>query len=103
MLTRPPFVSRPERKARGLIFAGIAAIAMAFAAYSQHTWEAIWAMANRGLPQRQVAAAIAKAEKARTLALAAGQNDVVDKDRQLLERFRVRQPYHEPSAGQNGK
>jgi hypothetical protein len=41
--------------------------------------------------------ATAMAEKARTLALAAGQNDVAAKDQQLVELFKGRQPYHEPS------
>jgi hypothetical protein len=40
--------------------------------------------------------AVAMAEKARTLALAAGQNEVADKDQQLLELFKARQLYHEP-------
>ena len=39
MLSGPPFVSSLERKAHWLIFAGVFAVALAFAAYTQHTWK----------------------------------------------------------------
>ena len=42
--------------------------------------------------------AIAAAEKARALALATGQNEVVEKNQQLAELFRARRPYHEPGV-----
>src|SRR5208283_5830403 len=38
-LSKPPDTSRPERKVRWLIFAGVFALALAFAAYTQHAWE----------------------------------------------------------------
>ena len=38
-LSNPPGASRPERKARWLIFAGVFALALAFAAFTQHAWE----------------------------------------------------------------
>ena len=47
--------------------------------------------------------AAATAEKARALALAAGQTDVAEKDQQLLELFKVHQPFHEPAAVPGGK
>jgi len=39
LLTRWPFASLPEQKARWLIFAGVFALALAFAAYTRHAWE----------------------------------------------------------------
>jgi hypothetical protein len=39
LLSTLPFASGPERKTRWLIFAGVFAIALAFAAYTQHAWE----------------------------------------------------------------
>jgi hypothetical protein len=38
-LGRLPFEWSPERQARALVFAGMFAIALAFAAYTQHAWE----------------------------------------------------------------
>jgi Flp pilus assembly protein TadD len=40
--------------------------------------------------------AIAMARQAREVALAAGQTELAEKDRQLLELFQARKPYHEP-------
>ena len=37
--SNPPDASRPERKAHWLIFAGVFALALAFAAFTQHAWE----------------------------------------------------------------
>ena len=39
LLSRFPFALRLERKVRWLIFAGVFAVALAFAAYTQHAWE----------------------------------------------------------------
>jgi tetratricopeptide (TPR) repeat protein len=47
--------------------------------------------------------AVAMAKEARALALAAGQNDLAEKDQQLLELFKARQPYHEPAAAPGAK
>jgi tetratricopeptide (TPR) repeat protein len=41
--------------------------------------------------------AVATAQKARALALAAGQKDLAEKNQQLLELYRARRPYHEPT------
>lgn len=43
--------------------------------------------------------AAATAEKACTLATAAGQKEVADKNRELLELYRARKPYREPEPG----
>ena len=40
--------------------------------------------------------AVATAQKARDLALASKQKDLADRNRELLELYRARQPYHEP-------
>ena len=39
LLSNPPDASSPARRARWLIFAGVFAIAMAFAAFTHHAWE----------------------------------------------------------------
>jgi tetratricopeptide (TPR) repeat protein len=47
--------------------------------------------------------ATAMAEKARALALAAGQNELAEKDQQLVELFKAHQPCREPAAVSGGK
>ena len=43
------------------------------------------------------AEAVAMAEKAHALALEAGQQELAERDQQLLELFKAHQPYHEPA------